>query len=233
MRAAFNSLVLPVWTVICVSGGVCAVLLTRDRDLFRRWQKHWATGLFRLCGIDLTHSGSQHMQPATPYVIVANHSSYMDIPALFASLPIAPQMIAKRELARIPFLGAALRWGRHVIIERGNRASARDSLEQAASYVRRGATVLLFPEGTRSVTDEVGPFKTGAFRLAKAGGAAILPVGISGTRAVLPKHGRLLRPGRLRVRIGEPISAAEVESLDVKALSQKAQALVADLAGAP
>jgi 1-acyl-sn-glycerol-3-phosphate acyltransferase len=233
LRAAFNSLLLPVWTVICVSGGVCAVLVTRDRQLFCRWQKHWAKGLFHLCGIELTQSGRHHMQPATPYVIVANHASYMDIPALFAALPIAPQMIAKRELLRIPFLGTALRWGGHVIIERGNRSSARDSLEQAAAHVRRGATVLLFPEGTRAVKDEVGPFKTGAFRLAKAGGAAILPVGISGTRAVLPKHGRLLRPGRLRVQIGEPISVAEVASLDVKALSHEARARVAELSGYP
>lgn len=231
LRAAFNSILLPVWTVLWVSAGMCAVVVTRDSSIFARWQRHWAAGLFRLCGIELTLTGTENMQPATAYVIVANHSSYMDIPALFATLPIPPQFMAKRELTRIPFVGAALRWGHHVIIERGNRASARDSLEQAAAHVQRGATIMLFPEGTRGVEDEVAQFKTGAFRLAKAGNAAILPVGIAGTRAVLPKHGRLLRPGKVRVRIGAPISASEVATLDIKTLSQRSRALVAELSG--
>ena len=231
LRGLFNSIVLPTWTVLCVSAGVCGVLFTRDRGLFARWQRHWARGLFRLCGIELDAKGSEQMQAATPYVIVANHASYMDIPAVFAALPIPPQFMAKRELARIPFVGTALRMGRHVIIERGNRASARDSLEQAAEHVRRGATIMLFPEGTRAESDDIGPFKTGAFRLAKAGGAAILPVGIHGTRAVFPKHGRLLRPGKVRVEVGAPISATEVAALDIKALSQLARARVADLSG--
>jgi 1-acyl-sn-glycerol-3-phosphate acyltransferase len=213
-----------------VSAGVLAVTITRDRDLFYRWQRHWARSLFRVCGIELEVSGQEHMQPGQPYVIIANHSSYMDVPALFAALPIPPQFIAKRELVRIPFVGAALRWGRHILIERGSRTSARDSLEQAAQHVRNGAAVLVFPEGTRSTGSEIAQFKTGAFRLAKQGNAAILPVGITGTREVLPKHGRLLYPHRIRVRIGSPLSASEVLDNDLKTTSRKGRALVGQLA---
>lgn len=229
VRAAFNSLLLPVWTVLWVSAGVLAVTITRDRDLFYRWQRHWATSLFRVCGIELEVTGQEHMQPGQPYVIIANHSSYMDVPALFAALPILPQFIAKRELVRIPFVGTALRWGRHILIERGNRTSARDSLEQAAAEVRKGAAVLVFPEGTRSSSDELASFKTGAFRLAKQGSAAILPVGITGTRHVLPKHGRLLRPHRIRVCIGAPLSVGEVLDGDLKTTSRRGRALVSEL----
>lgn len=233
LRAALNSLLLPVWTVLWVSAGVVAVTVTRDRDLFYRWQQRWARSLFRLCGIDLQVSGREHMHPGQPYVIVANHASYMDVPALFAALPAPPQFIAKRELLRIPFVGTALRWGRHVLIDRGNRSSARDSLEQAASHVRDGAAVLVFPEGTRGTSDQIGKFKTGAFRLAKQGNAAILPVGIVGTRSILPKHGRLLRPHRVRVRIGPPLDVAEVHDNDLKTTSRKARLLVAELAEMP
>jgi 1-acyl-sn-glycerol-3-phosphate acyltransferase len=233
LRAALNSLLLPSWTVLCVTGGVIAGTLTRDKDLFYRWQRGWGRGLFRLCGIELEVSGEENMQPDTPYVIVGNHASYMDVPALFATLPRPPQFIAKRELARIPFVGTALRWGRHVLIERGNRSSARDSLEQAAAHVRAGAAVLVFPEGTRAVSDEVQKFKTGALRLAKEAQAAILPVGISGTRQALPKHGRLLYPGRVSVRIGAPFTPEEVVSTDLRSLAQKTRARVAELAGLP
>ncbi|MFZ5893825.1 MAG: lysophospholipid acyltransferase family protein [Myxococcota bacterium] len=233
LRAALNALILPAWTVFCVTGGVIAGTVTRDKDLFYRWQRGWGRGLFWLCGIELEVSGEEHMQPEASYVIVANHASYMDVPALFATLPRPPQFIAKRELARIPFVGTALRWGRHVLIERGNRSSARDSLEQAASHVRSGAAVLVFPEGTRAESDAVQKFKTGALRLAKEAGAAILPVGISGTRNVLPKHGRLLFPHRVRVRIGAPLSASEVGSTDLRTLNHKARALVAELADLP
>lgn len=229
-RAAVNSLLLPAWTVLWVSAGVLAVTVTRDRDLFYRWQKHWARSLFRVCGIELEVTGQEHMTPGQPYVIIANHSSYMDVPALFAALPIPPQFIAKRELLRIPFVGAALRWGRHILIERGNRTSARDSLEQAAQHVRHGAAVLVFPEGTRGTRNEIAKFKTGAFRLAKQGSAAILPVGITGTRQVLPKHGRLLYPNRIRVRIGTPLSVAEVLDNDLKTTSRKGRVLVSELA---
>jgi 1-acyl-sn-glycerol-3-phosphate acyltransferase len=233
LRAALNSVILPSWTVLCVTGGVIAGTLTRDKDLFYRWQRGWGRGLFRLCGIDIEVSGEEHMQPDTSYVIVANHASYMDVPALFALLPRPPQFIAKRELSRIPFVGTALRWGRHVLIERGNRSSARDSLEQAASHVRAGAAVLVFPEGTRGVSDEVQKFKTGALRLAKEARASILPVGISGTRSILPKHGRLLYPGRISVRIGPALTADEVSSTDMRALAQLTRGRVAELARLP
>lgn len=230
LRAVFNSLLLPLWTVAWVSAGVIAVTLTRDRDLFYRWQRHWATSLFRVCGIELEVTGQEHMRLGQPYVIIANHASYMDIPALFATLPILPQFIAKRELVRIPFVGTALRCGRHILIERGSRTSARDSLGQAAAEVRKGAAVLVFPEGTRSTKDEIGSFKTGAFRLAKQGSAAILPVGISGTRHVLPKHGRLLRPHRVRVHIGPPLGIDEVSQTDLKSTIRKSRARIAELA---
>ena len=233
LRALFNSLVFPLWTALSVTVGLCATWLTRDPLLFYRWQRGWARGLFRLCGIELEVQGAEHMDPDGAYVIVANHASYMDIPALFASLPKLPQFMAKSELSRIPFLGAALRAGRHILISRGNRGTARASLDNAAEHLKAQAAILLFPEGTRSTRDEIGRFKTGAFRLAKLGGIPILPVGISGTRYVLPKHGRLIRRRRVRVHIGPPLVSAEVRDTPLNELSERTRALLAELSGLP
>ena len=231
LRALLNSLILPLWTALSVSVGLCAGLLTRDRQLFYRWQRGWARWLLRLCGIELEVKGAEHMKPDGAYVIVANHASYMDIPALFASLPKLPQFMAKRELAKIPFLGAALRSGRHILVNRGNHGTARTALDSAAEQLKAGAAILVFPEGTRSTRDAIGRFKTGAFRLAKLGQVQILPVGITGTRHVLPKHGRLVRRHRVSVQIAAPLSVTEVQDTPLNELSERTRTLLGELSG--
>jgi 1-acyl-sn-glycerol-3-phosphate acyltransferase len=219
--------------MFCVSAALVVGFLRRDPDFFYRKQRGWARGLYRICGIELEVEGAEHMDPAGAYVIVANHASYMDIPALFGGLPKLPQFMAKRELAKLPFLGTALRSGRHVLIDRGNHASAKGSLDRAAEHLKGGAAILIFPEGTRSVVDGVGRLKTGALRLAKLGQVAILPVGIAGTRRVLPKHGRIIRPGRVRVRVGAPISAGDVQALSLNELSERVRSTLSELSGLP
>jgi 1-acyl-sn-glycerol-3-phosphate acyltransferase len=233
LRALVNALVLPLWTALSVTAGLITGFITRDRFLFYRWQRGWGRNLYRLCGIELEIEGAEHMDPNGAYVIVANHASYMDIPALFASLPKLPQFMAKSELARIPFLGAALRAGRHVLVHRGNHGTARGALDSAAEHLKAGAAILIFPEGTRATSDAIGRFKTGAFRLAKLGEVAILPVGIAGTRRVLPKHGRVIWPRRVSVRIGPPISAAEVQATSLNELSERARSSLSSLSGLP
>jgi 1-acyl-sn-glycerol-3-phosphate acyltransferase len=233
LRALLNALIFPLWTMFCVSGALLVGFLTRDAQFFYRKQRGWARGLFWLCGIELEVTGAENMDPEGAYVIVGNHSSYMDIPALFGSLPKLPQFMAKRELARIPFLGAALRAGRHILVERGSRSSAKTSLDSAAEHLKSGAAILVFPEGTRGTAGEIGRFKTGAFRLAKLGQVAVLPVGISGTRQVLPKHGRVIRPHHVAVHIGAPISAADVQSTALNELSDRVRTVVGELSGLP
>ncbi len=233
LRGLLNALVLPLWTMFCVSGALIVGFVTRDRDFFYRGQRGWARGLYWLCGIELEVHGAENMDPNGAYVIVANHASYLDIPALFGSLPKLPQFMAKRELARIPFLGAALRSGRHIVIERGNRSSARGSLDKGAEALKAGAAILVFPEGTRSTAEAIDRFKTGAFRLAKLGQVRILPVGIHGTRRVLPKHGRTIKPGRVRVQIGAPIEVADVQATPLNELSQRVRVKLGELSGLP
>lgn len=232
-RAILNSFFLAGWTALSVSFGALATFVSRDSQLFYRWQRPWAKGLFRLCGVRVSVTGTEHMDTARGYVVVANHQSHLDIPALFATLPTIPRFLAKRELWKVPFLGAALRLGRHIAVDRGSSKSARGSIDIAAQRVEEGATVLFFPEGTRGDGTRLGKFKSGAFHVAKAARAAILPVGVIGSRNVLPKHGRFLRPGLIRVKIGRPIEVREVECTDVKSLTDRVEALVRELAELP
>jgi 1-acyl-sn-glycerol-3-phosphate acyltransferase len=231
LRAVASSIAFPLWTALCVTLALLAGWLKRDPLLFYRAQRGWARGLLRLCGIELEVQGAEHMRPDGAYVIIANHASYMDIPALFAALPKLPQFMAKGELSRIPFLGTALRAGRHILVSRGNHATARTSLDGAAQHLKAGAAILVFPEGTRATQDSIGRFKTGAFRLAKLGEVEILPVGIAGTRKVLPKHGRLIRPLRVAVRIGPPLPVGEVRDRALGELSERARAALSELSG--
>jgi 1-acyl-sn-glycerol-3-phosphate acyltransferase len=232
-RAILNSFFLASWTAVSVSWGALATFVTRDSELFYRWQRPWARGLFRLCGVRVSVTGTQYMDTARGYVVVANHQSHLDIPALFATLPTIPRFLAKRELWKVPFLGAALRLGRHIPVDRSSGKSARGSIDIAAQRVEQGATVLFFPEGTRGDGEQLGKFKSGAIHVAKAARAAILPVGVVGSRSVLPKHGRFLRPGLIRVNIGRPIEAREVEGTDVKPLTDRLESLVRELAELP
>jgi 1-acyl-sn-glycerol-3-phosphate acyltransferase len=227
-----NSILFPLWTALCVFSAAVIGLLLRDSKLFYRWQRHWATGAFRICGVELEVEGEQNMEPGRGYVVVANHQSHMDIPAIFAALPTTPAILAKGELWRVPVLGTALRLGGHIGVTRGSRTSAIDSLETAVARAREGATVLFFPEGTRSESNTIAKFKTGAFHLAKTSGTPILPVGITGTRSVLPKHGRLLLPGKVRVSIGRSIGVEEIAASELKSLSHRSRATVAELSGA-
>lgn len=232
-RAILNSFFLASWTALSVSFGALCTVLSRDSELFYRWQRGWAKGLFRLCGVRVSVAGSEHMDTARGYVVVANHQSHLDIPALFATLPTIPRFLAKRELWKVPFLGAALRFGGHIAVDRGSGKSARGSIDLAAQRVEQGQTVLFFPEGTRGDGTRLGKFKSGAIHVAKTARAAILPVGVIGSRSVLPKHGRFLRPGLIRVKIGEPIEVREVECADVKSLTDRVEALVRELAELP
>ncbi len=233
LRGFVNLLFFGVWTAFMVTVAVTLGVLRRDPNLFRRMQLDWARGLIRFWGVELEVHGAEHMDPSRSYVVMANHSSYVDIVALFLALPVIPGFLAKRELTRVPFLGQALRSGGHVVVDRGKRAHAVQAIAEAAEQVRGGKTVLIFPEGTRGSSDTVGSFKKGGFFLAKAAGVEILPVGVRGSRAIFPRGSLLVRPGRVQVYIGEPIPAAEVESREANEMVPLVRAKVIELSGMP
>lgn len=235
VRAVANSIFSAVWTAFMVTFAVTTGVLLRDREFFKRMQRYWARGLASFWGVELVVYGAENMADSAGAergcVVMANHASYADIVALFIALPKIPGFMAKRELLKVPFLAAALRAGGHVIVDRGQHDQAKQAIQSAAQQVRDGRTVLIFPEGTRGDAKSLLEFKSGGFRLARTAGVPIYPVGLRGTGQIGPKHSLLFWPGKIEVHIGEPISPAEIQSLDPAALIHSVRSRISALSG--
>ncbi len=149
----------------------------------------WSANIVRNAGIRLHVTGREHMLPHETYLVMSNHQSLYDIPVLFQVIGPNVRMITKEELFRVPIFGKALAAGGFISIDRSNRHAAIRSLEQAQALLASGTHVWIAPEGTRSKTGHLLPFKKGAFYLALEAGLPILPVTLSGTRDALPAKG--------------------------------------------
>ncbi|MGA3041404.1 MAG: lysophospholipid acyltransferase family protein [Bryobacteraceae bacterium] len=192
----------------------------------------WARILLAVCGARIRFEGLEKLQKDGAYVLVANHSSYMDTPVVLL-LPLQIRFFAKRGLFRIPLLGGHLRRAGHLPVVRENPRASLKSLTEGARLVReRGVSVVLFPEGGRS-PEGLREFKEGAAYLAIKAGVPAVPIGITGMRQVLPMGSAHVRPHAVTVRIGDPISTAGMK-LDARSeLSQTLRRKVAELIGEP
>ena len=142
-----------------------------------------------------------------PFVVVANHQSILDI-LLLSRMPREMKWVAKEELFGVPWVGVMLRMSGDIPIRRGDVESGGEALARAKVYLSRGMSVMLFPEGTRSRTGQLLPFKSGAFRLAVESGVPVLPVAVHGTARGMPKGGPWVNPCRATARLLEPVDAA-------------------------
>jgi 1-acyl-sn-glycerol-3-phosphate acyltransferase len=158
-------------------------------------------------------------------VIVANHVSNSD-PFLIAHLPWEMKWLGKAELFKVPVFGWALRLAGDVPVARGTGDSIRQAMDHCKAHLARGMPVMIFPEGTRSKSAELLPFKNGAFRLAIEAGADVLPIAVAGTRDALPKHSWRFGFARGRVAVGTPISTAGMTLDDLPRLKEEARAQI-------
>ncbi|HEY8038470.1 MAG TPA: lysophospholipid acyltransferase family protein [Polyangiaceae bacterium] len=155
----------------------------------------WSRRCVENARIELDVTGREHMKPGETYLVMSNHQSHYDVPVLFHVIGPNIRMIAKEELFKVPIFGNALAAGGFISIDRSNRHAAIRSLESARALLASGTHVWIAPEGTRSRTGEMLPFKKGAFYLALESGLPILPVTLSGTRDALPADGLRSTPG--------------------------------------
>jgi 1-acyl-sn-glycerol-3-phosphate acyltransferase len=166
----------------------------------------WAKVILKICGVKAHMEGVENIIKDQPHIYMANHTSYFDIFALLSTLPVDFKFIVKQELMRIPVFGHAMRRAGYIGIERDDPRKALKSMHKAAERIRNGASVLIFPEGTRSQDGSLQPFKPGGFHLALRSGCDIIPIAITGSREIVPKGSLRIRKGTIRVVVGKEIS---------------------------
>jgi 1-acyl-sn-glycerol-3-phosphate acyltransferase len=207
-----------------LAGIVCGVADPRGR-LARRMAVVWGRLVLRAMGVDLVVSGVGNA-PAGPAVYAANHGSALDIPMLAAGLPVDFRFIHKRSLYFAPVIGQYLWAAGHIGIDRGNPFRARKSLERAAARIRAGASVVSFPEGTRSADETVRRFKRGTFVLAVTAGVPVVPVSLSGVKGVAP-GGLGVYPGAVRMTLHPPVPTAGRSVEEAGLLAEEVRGIVA------
>lgn len=208
--------------------------------LIDRLIRQWARIIVRAAGIDLGGDGIERIDPSRRYILIANHYSYLDIPCILAAIPQPIRFMAKISLFKIPIFGWALGKAGFIPIDRKNRRTAVKSFDLAAERIRRGNTIVIFPEEGRTRTREMRPFQRGAFLLAIKSELPILPLAIDGTYNVLRVGATRITPGPVTIRVGTEIPTADATLRDKERLAEAARGQInamlgisADAAAAP
>jgi 1-acyl-sn-glycerol-3-phosphate acyltransferase len=193
--------------------------------------RFWSKVLIRIAGVKLRIEGLEKIDPNGSYVFVSNHVSYMDTPIVLGHIPVQFRFLAKKGLFSVPFLGYHLKRAGHLAVPRENPREALKTMAEAGKIIReRGISVLIFPEGGRSL-EGLKPFKEGAAYIALNAGVPVVPVGLEGTLQVLPMHSLNVRPGNVVMRIGDAIPTAHLTTKDRGKLTQEMHDRVAELLG--
>ena len=171
--------------------------------------------------------GKKKAKKGITYVIISNHQSILDV-LLLSCLKMRFKWISKIENNKLPFIGWYLKMAGYITVDRGNSESKEEMLEKSSQCLKDGTSVMIFPEGTRSVDREIGFFKRGAFQLAISANVPILPVLVDGTGGILPKDGLVFRGGhRIRIKIFDPVYPESFETKNPEDLAIKFNTLMA------
>ncbi len=216
------------WTLLLAPVAVTSCLFDRGHTGWQIARNLWSTAWLQLFGQELEVTGSEHVRRGQPAVYIANHQSFLDVPAIFRALPINLRFLCKKSLRYYPAIGPYLVAAGHVFVDRSNPKAARESMAEAARKVHDGTPILIFPEGTRTRDGKLQPFKKGAFVLAIEAQVPIVPVAVSNSWENLGRGFRP-KPGKLQVRIGPPLSTAGYSYEDRNRLRDEAHEALVEL----
>jgi len=214
--------------------GICTIilglasLLSRpfDRSGFfaHRCAQWWGRAILRTTGVTVDVRGT--LPPVTASCIfVANHSSFYDIPVIFATLPHQLRLMAKAALGYVPFIGWHLRWSGHLLVDRKNPGAS--IFKRMQRLTTQGASLLVFPEASRTRDGRVKKFKGGVFLLAIENGWPVVPLSLVGTRDVMPAGRLMTCPATVQLVVHDPITTKGLERDDARGLAERVRSVVA------
>jgi 1-acyl-sn-glycerol-3-phosphate acyltransferase len=220
--------------VVTIPLATCVMLIAFIRSTspwIDRIIRVWARALVRAAGIDLRTERMETVDRAQRYILVANHYSYFDIPAIIAAVPQPIRFMAKISLFKIPIFGWALGRAGFIPIDRKNRRTAVKSFDLAAERIRKGNTIVVFPEEGRSRNRQMRPFQRGGFLLALKSELPILPLAIDGTYDVLRVGATRITPAPVTIKVGEPIATAGRSVREKEKLAEQSRGQIERMLG--
>jgi 1-acyl-sn-glycerol-3-phosphate acyltransferase len=216
-----------VWSCIALSGfffgslAILSYLLDRKGEMAHVCARLWGKACLLADGIQVRIEGLEQVPDKGPYIFMSNHQGSYDIFALMGRLPFQFKWLSKKEIFSIPIIGWAMSAAGYISIDREGTRETVEAMNKAARKIQEGASVVIFPEGTRSADGSIQPFKKGGFTLAVKSKVPIVPIAISGSREIMAKGRLTIHPGDIRVRIGPPIETAHCSTKDRQALMDR------------
>ncbi len=190
-------------------------------DFINYQARLWAQRMIRITGSKVNISGLENIPKDRGVVFIANHQSYMDIPVMIGYIDKPMGFIAKVELLKVPILSMWIKYLGGVFIVRNNPKESLKAINKGAELIKKGKSMVIFPEGTRSEDGKLGAFKPGSLKLAVKSGAPIVPVAIKGTVNILSKKKFAIKPSEVEAHVLPPIMQDEDVKKDTNVLMEK------------
>jgi len=204
--------------MMCLFGIILSFFNKDDNIIHRRVAVPWAKIYLKVCSVNVEVKGADNVNRDLPCIYMSNHQSYFDIFTLLAGLPADFKFIMKKSLMKIPLLGTTMRRAGYLSVDRGDTKKAIMSMDAAAEKIRKGASILVFPEGTRSKDGHIQGFKKGGFHTAFKAGCDIVPITILNSRDIVPKGSLRIKKGTINMSIGKPIPVKDYSKQDINDL---------------
>ncbi len=204
--------------------GSCLVgLFDNGSNSTHKCLTYWARACLFLSGLSIYIEGLERLNPESTYVFMANHASFLDILLVFAYVPHNFRIIAKEEVFRIPIMGWILQRSHQIPMDRANPRKGLASLRTAAALLKKGISIVVFPEGTRTTDGAIQEFKATLFILPIRAGVSVVPVLIEGTFHALRRGTFLLNPAPLKMTFHDPICVGALKDRDRWTFARKVQ----------
>ena len=181
----------------------------------RAVQVFWSRSVLWFLLIPIKVTGQENVEPKQSYVFVANHQSFLDVFAVYGWLPNNFKWLMKKEIRKVPFVGTACAVAGHIFVDRSNPRAALQSMDHIKKELVDGISTVIFPEGTRTKTGEMGRFKQGAFKIAMDMGLPVVPLSLNGFFKAMPSGQAFANPrARVSLHIGKPIDISQFNDIN-------------------